>query len=126
WAGVASQRQARRLVETMTDPSMFWRPYGLPSLAANDPFYDPKGYWNGPVWVQWQYLAMRGLLNYGYEAEARELTDRVLANVVHQLEATHTFWEFYSPETHWGGHHQTYIWTGIIARMLIDLHRHGR
>lgn len=126
WAGVASEEQAARLVETMTDPTAFWRPYGIPSLSADDPFYDPQGYWNGPVWIQWQYLIMRGLLDYGYETEAQQLTDRVLSSVIHQLETTHTFWEFYSPDTHWGGHHQTYIWTGIVARMLIDLKRYGK
>jgi hypothetical protein len=123
WAGVASDEQAQKLVETMTDTTAFWRPYGLPSLAANDPFYDSQGYWNGPVWIQWQYLIMNGLLDYGYDDVARRLTDRVLSNVIRQLETTHTFWEFYSPDAHWGGHHQTYIWTGIVARMLIDLHR---
>lgn len=123
WAGIASANQADQLVSTLTDTTKFWRPYGVPSLAADDAFYDPQGYWNGPVWVQWQYLIMRGLLDYGRLEVARQLTDKVLANIVHQLKATHTFWEFYSPETHWGGYHQTYIWTGIIARMLIDLRR---
>lgn len=123
WAGVASEDQAQQLVEVMTDTSKFWRPHGVPSLAADDPFYDPQGYWNGPVWVEWQYLMVRGLLDYGYEAEAQELSDRVFDNVIQQLKTTNTFWEFYSPDEHWGGHHQTYIWTGIVARMIIDLRR---
>jgi len=123
WAGVASPQQAEQLVETMTDTSEFWRPYGVPSLSASDSFYEPKGYWNGPVWVPWQYLLMRGLLDYGYRETARRLSNRVLGNVVHELKTTHTFWEFYSPDHPWGGYHQTYIWTGIVARMMIDLRR---
>ena len=122
WAGTATDAQAERLVEEhLTDSTEFWRPYGVPSLSASDPYYDPQGYWNGPVWVEWQFLLVRGLQNYGYHAEANELADRVFDNVIHHLKTSHTFWEFYSPDTHWAGHHQTYIWTGLVARMVMDL-----
>jgi len=122
WAGTATDAQAERLVEEhLTDSTAFWRPYGVPSLSASDPYYDPQGYWNGPVWVEWQFLLVRGLQNYGYRAEARALSDRVFENVIHHLKTTHTFWEFYSPDTRWAGHHQTYIWTGLVARMVMDL-----
>jgi hypothetical protein len=122
WAGTATDAQAKRLVEEhLTDSTEFWRPYGVPSLSASDSYYDPQGYWNGPVWVEWQFLLVRGLQNYGYHAEADELADRVFENVIHHLKTSHTFWEFYSPDAHWAGHHQTYIWTGLVARMLMDL-----
>ncbi len=121
WAGTVTDSQAEKLVQTMTDPDKFWRPYGIPSLSADDPFYKPTGYWNGPVWVEWQYLVVNGLLKHGYEKEAQELSDRVFENVIHHLKDSHTFWEFYSPDEKWAGHHQTYIWTGIVARMLLEL-----
>jgi len=124
WAGTATDAQAKRLVEEhLTDPTEFWRAYGVPSLSAGDPYYDPQGYWNGPVWVEWQFLIVRGLQNYGYHAEANELADRVFDNVIHHLKTSHTFWEFYSPDSRWAGHHQTYIWTGLVARMVMDLRR---
>lgn len=126
WAGIATEEQAERLVrEHLTDAEGFWRPYGIPSLAADDPFYEPQGYWNGPVWVEINYLIFRGLLDYGYHDLARELAFRIFENVTHHLAEDHTFWEFYSPEALWAGYHHTYIWTGIVARMLIDLERKG-
>ena len=33
---------------------------------------------------------------------------------------THTLWEFYSPDKAWGGWHATYIWAGLVNRMLLD------
>lgn len=120
WAGVATDKQAGRLVqEHLLNPAEFWRPYGVPSLAANDPSYDPKGYWNGPVWVQWNDLIVRGLLDYGFTREARELTQRVASGMIETARTTHTLWEFYSPEEPWGGWHQTYIWAGMINDMLL-------
>lgn len=121
WAGVASKEQAQRLVKHLTNPNKFWRTFGVPSLAADDSYYDPKGYWNGPVWVEWNYLIMDGLLQYGYQNEARELVRRVAANMVAQLKKDHNLWEFYSPDEQWAGYHKTYIWAGIINRMLADV-----
>ena len=42
-------------------------------------------------------------------------------NVIHQLKVDHNFWEFYSADDYQTGWNKTYIWTGIVARMFIDL-----
>lgn len=120
WAGVASKEQAASLVKHLTDPGAFWRLNGIPSLSASDPYYNEKGYWNGPVWVEWNYLITRGLRDYGYDKEATEITRRVASVMAECLRRDHTFWEFYSPDEPWGGYHQAYIWAGIINRMLLD------
>ncbi len=121
WAGIASEEQAARLVEKLTDSATFWRPYGIPSLSAADSFYNAKGYWNGPVWVQWNYLIVRGLMNYGYKEEAKELVRRVSENMIENLKKNHNLWEFYSPDDIWAGYHKTYIWAGIINRMILEV-----
>lgn len=121
WAGIASNEQAEKLVRHLTDPKKFWRRYGVPSLSAADPYYNPKGYWNGPVWVVWNYLIMDGLIQYGYRKEAKELVMRVAENMIEQLKKDHNLWEFYSPDDQWAGYHKTYIWAGIINRMLHDV-----
>ncbi len=121
WAGIADSARAARLVRKLTDPAKFWRPFGVPSLAADDSYYNPKGYWNGPVWVEWMYLIERGLLNYGYKNEARELVRRVASTMILQLKQDHNLWEFYSPDEPWAGYHKTYIWAGMIARMMRDV-----
>ncbi len=123
WAGIADQAQAAKLMQHLTNPREFRRKFGIPSLSAADSYYQPMGYWNGPVWVQWQYLIFRGLLRYGYEHEARQLTENVFSNVIHQLKTSHYFWELYSPDAYRAGFHKTYIWTGIVARMLLDTHK---
>ncbi len=121
WAGVADSAQAARLVEHLLNENEFWRPYGVPTLSAGHDYYNPIGYWNGPVWVQWNYLIFRALLDYGYEEEAVELANRVLDNMAYHLKKDHVFWEFYSADDRQAGWNQTYIWAGIAARFLIDL-----
>jgi len=115
--------KTKRLVATMTNPAEFWRAYGVPTLSAQDKYYNPMGYWNGPVWVQWDYLLFRGLMDHGYRKEAEELALKVLDNMIWHLKQDHTFWEFYSPDDREAGWHQTYIWAGLAARFLIDLEK---
>jgi glycogen debranching enzyme len=121
WAGVADEIQAATLLEKLKDPTKFWRKYGVPSLSADDSYYNDKGYWNGPVWVEWNYLIVKALLDYGYIEEARELTRNVANGMIFQLKQNHNLWEFYSPDTTWAGYHKTYIWAGIINKMIVDV-----
>jgi len=121
WAGIVSKERAEKLVAKLTDPNKFWRKYGVPSLSADDPYYNPKGYWNGPVWVEWDFFIVDGLIQYGYDDLARELVERVAANMIAQLKKDHNLWEFYSPDDQWAGYHKTYIWAGIINRMMMDV-----
>jgi len=123
WAGVSDPARTKSLVNTLKNPDEFWRTYGVPTLSAKDDYYNPMGYWNGPVWVQWDYLLFRGLLDHGYKAEATELAVRVIRNMILQLKNDHAFWEFYSPDEPIAGWNKTYIWAGIAARFLIDLER---
>ncbi|MCX6307072.1 MAG: trehalase family glycosidase [Bacteroidetes bacterium] len=122
WSGGADAEKAKLLVAKMQDPAEFWRPFGVPSLTAADSYYCPIGYWNGPVWVQWEYLLYRGLRDYGYGEVAGTLANRVLDNMIFHLKSDHTFWEFYSADDHQAGWNKTYIWAGIAARFLIDEH----
>lgn len=121
WANVADNEKAEKLIQHLTNPNTFWRKYGIPTLSADDSYYNPNGYWNGPIWIQWQYLIFRGLLDYGYEDLAIELAFKVLYNIEYNLKTNHWFWEFYSPDDEQAGWNKTYIWTGIAARFLIDL-----
>ena len=127
WAGVASPERAKALVAKLTDPKKFWRRFGVPTLAADDPGYEPEVrrccQWNGAVWLEWNYLVFSGLRRYGYQEIARELGDRMVEAAATQLERNHRFWESYSPDEVKLASPQSYIWDSILARVLIDLYR---
>jgi len=126
WANLCSREQASSLIQTLYNPEEFWRPYGIPTLSARDDYYNPMGYWNGPVWVQWQYLIFRGLRDYGYQKLADALAEKVIDQMIWHLKNDHTFWEFYSPDDRHAGWNRTYIWAGIVARMMIDMEKEKR
>lgn len=123
WAEAAPKERADRLIKTLTDPAKFWRRYGVPTLAADDPWYNPNvDYcckWNGPVWLLWDYMVYDGLKIYGYDALARELAIRMTNAVIVQLGKNHNFWESYSPDNEVLNCPQNYIWDAIMAKVLI-------
>ena len=51
----------RRLVGHLTDGRQFWSRYPVPSVAMDDPKYDPLKMWRGPTWVNINYLLIEGL-----------------------------------------------------------------
>lgn len=126
WAEACSPERAAKLVEVLTDTSKFWRPNGVPTLAADDVWYSPNvDYcckWNGPVWLLWNYMIFQGLRNYGYEDLAQELGQKLIRTVEFQLSLNHNFWESYSPDNKVLNSPSNYIWDTILARLMIDLY----
>ncbi len=125
WAGVASEDQASLLIDKLTDPEKFWRKYGVPTLAADDPWFSPYvDYcckWNGPVWLLWDYMVFHGLVNYGYNDLAIELGNKMILAVTTQLSANHNYWESFSPDNNILDCPTNYIWDSIMAKLLIEM-----
>jgi len=130
WAGVAPPDRAQALVHHLTNPAEFWRRFGVPTLAADDPGYEPRitrcCQWNGAVWLEWNYLVFDGLRHYGYRREARELGERMIEAAALQLRRNHRFWESYSPDEETLASPMNYIWDSILARVIVDLEEDAR
>ncbi len=126
WAGIVPDARRPRLMAHLLSPAEFWRANGIPGLAATDRSYDPHAStccrWNGPVWVQWQFLMARALVAAGDRAHAQELTRNVLAAVSAQLRAVHQFRELYSPDDAAENNQSmpNYIWSSMVALMMLE------
>lgn len=86
---------ATRLVAHLTNEREFWPRYPVPSVALDDPKYDPRAMWRGPTWVNVNYLLIEGLQLSGYPDLARELRRRTLDLISGQDD----IYEYYHPET---------------------------
>lgn len=58
------------------------------------------------VRVEWDFLIMEGLLDYGYDNEAKELVNKIAKGMIIQLKQYYNLWEFYSPDDEWAGYHK--------------------
>ena len=95
WTGSLPQEITTPLLDHLKNPDEFWGPYGLPTVARNDPNYDPETMWRGPVWANVNYFFIDALQKIGKNEIAAELRRRTL-----DLVAAHEdIYEFYNPET---------------------------
>ena len=72
--GIPRPQQAERMVRHLMSPHEFWTDYPVPSISRDTPDFMPSGYWSGRAWPPYNYIILRGLLNYGYF----ELADRLI------------------------------------------------
>ena len=107
---------AARLVEHLTDPAEFWTKYPIPSVAVNDPLYNPMQMWRGPTWINVNYMMVEGLERSGYPVVARELRRRTLDLVMQHSD----IYEFYHPQSSEPGTNAATMF-GWSAALFIDL-----
>ena len=123
-AGISSKEQNKRLVAAIKDENLFWRRLPLPSLAANQPYYDKCGcYWRGGVWAPTTYMTVKGLQKNAYEELASVIARKNMTTMYKVYESTGTIWELYSPEMYMPATDATGIymvkpdfvgWSGLI------------
>lgn len=95
WTGRMSPEINERLIAHMHDPRSFWRAHPLPTVAANDPKYDPHQMWRGPVWININYIFVEALARVGQREAARDLAERTMRLVM----SHNDIYEYYHPET---------------------------
>lgn len=98
WAKAASPENAAILVSrTLTDPTGYWRPYGIPSCARAPRSPDDGACQN--VHLLWNTLHADGLLAYGFRQEAAELVTRMMRAIVANLKRENNFRRYYNADS---------------------------
>ncbi len=94
WSGIVSPERAARVVQRLLadDLSSGW---GIRTLSAREPTFNPMSYHNGSVWPHDNALIACGLRRYGYE-------DAVVTVASQVLEAGVRFPGFRMPELYCG------------------------
>lgn len=98
-AKICPAEQLGSYLSHLRDEKKFNRPFPVPSLAADDPDYDPGGsYWLGSSWPCTTYMILKGLDVYGERELAKELAVKYLESLNQVFKKTGTIWENNSPE----------------------------
>ena len=109
WTKTAKQAQVDKMLPMLLDEKKFSTYIPFPTIAADNPKYNPKGYWRGPIWLDQTYMAIRGLRNYGY----KDLSDKYILQVfdrlqglkqgapIHENYGTHTGERLKAPNFSW-------------------------
>ena len=72
WSGIVPADRADRVVKRLMAPDM-WSGWGIRTLSAQNPAYNPYSYQNGSVWPHDNGIIALGFRRYGYAAEASQI-----------------------------------------------------
>lgn len=95
WTGMLSEQMEQRLIAHLKNPREFWGEYVIPTVARNDPAYDPDTMWRGPVWANINYIFIEALQRAGEERLAKELREKTLNMIMNRQ----GIFEYYNAET---------------------------
>jgi len=118
FAGLASREQAQRLVEEhLLNPSEFARGgeinHWVTTTAKNEPAWEARRYWRGPVWVILNWFIIEGLRRYGYD----DLAETIRQDTLGLIEGA-GFREYYDPRNGSGCGSTEFSWSAALTLEL--------
>jgi hypothetical protein len=116
YAGTVSQERADQLVAHLTNKKEFGAPFPVPSTPLNSEWYHETGYWQGPTWINTNWLIADGLKRYGYD----DLSETIRQSSLHLVENA-GFYEYFSAKTGEPAGIPNFSWT---AALIIDMLSH--
>jgi neutral trehalase len=119
-AGVPTPEQARRMMETLTDPAWFWGDFVLPTISRNDPLFPEQQYWRGTIWPPMNYLVYQGFKRYAFDDTAGELARRSVALFLRSWEDYQLCRENYDSRTGEGGGQRYQSWGPLFALIGVE------
>ena len=103
--------------------------FGVRSLSKSDDFFHRNDdYWTGPIWININYLILRGLRIYYFQNERAKmlytnLRFKLIGNVCDDWQKTGFFWENYNEDTGGGTEaraHPFNGWTSLITLIISE------
>lgn len=113
YSGAISKERASTIVALLENEHRFGTDFPVPSAPLDSAYFSPTRYWQGPSWVNTNWLIIDGLKRYGFNDHAEALRDSTL-DMVKQS----GFYEYFNPLTGEGLGVDNFSWT---AALYIDL-----
>lgn len=115
YAGTISKDRADALVRILDNNHVFWLKHPVPSVPRNVRSFDQNRYWQGPTWINTNWMLIDGLRRMGYDKQADALKGRTL-----ELIREHGVWEYYNPLTGQGLGSAEFSWTAALTLDLLN------
>jgi glycogen debranching enzyme len=84
WSGIVPPERAKKVVQRLMAPDM-WTGWGIRTLSANHPAYNPYNYQTGSVWPHDNAIIAMGFKLNGFKAEAARIAHDISLAASHFL-----------------------------------------
>lgn len=113
YSGAISKERARQLLKSLKDDLKYGTKYPVPSVPISSPSYHHLRYWQGPTWINTNWLIIDGLRQYGFFKDAERI--RQISLELFQLHGSR---EYFSAIDGRPSGAKDFSWT---AALIIDL-----
>lgn len=110
YAGTISKEKADQLVRLLENQHVFGTAYPVPSVPLNSPWFNEHAYWQGPTWVNTNWLIIDGLERMGFLDHAAALKE----SSVEMVEASGCY-EYFSPTDASPAGAANFSWTAALT-----------
>lgn len=114
YAGTISKERAEKLVSLLHSRKLFGADFPVPSVPFSSTYFKPHSYWQGPTWLNTNWLIADGLDRYGYKKEARIIRAKSL-----QMVSKHGSYEYFSPNDGSPAGAKNFSWTAALAMDML-------
>jgi glycogen debranching enzyme len=128
FARICSVENAEALVTHLISPDEFWRPFPVASVSADEPSFS-NDMWRGPVWINYNYMIIEALNQYGYNDMASDLKQKTINEIARWYGEDGIIYEYYDSEgisspsmLNRKGHKPTPDDTWPLGRCIRDYH----
>ena len=126
FAGTCGEEQAKRLWDNLENPERLWSDCGLSTVDQSAPYFRRDGYWNGAVWVPYQWMFFKAALDAGRTEFAFRLADTLLKLWQGECAASYHCFEHFMIESRRGaGWHQFSGLSSPIVQFYASYYRPG-
>lgn len=113
YAGTITQDRAKQLVRLLENQHVFGANLPVPSVPLNSNWFKAHTYWQGPSWVNTNWLLIDGLERMGFHDHAEALSETTI-----EMVSQAGCYEYFSPLDGSPAGAQNFSWT---AALTIDL-----
>ncbi len=113
YAGSITKRRAKQLVDLLKNDNQFGQMYPAPSVPLYSESFRQMRYWQGPTWINMNWMIIDGLERYEYRKEANELRRNSLDMITQS-----GMREYFDPLSGKGLGAESFSWT---AALILDL-----
>lgn len=120
WVGIATKPQFDAVCHWLRDAKKFSTYIPFPTIAADNPKYDPNGYWRGPIWLDETYYAIEALRHYLPKPDEADKYTRQVFDRLQGLTGLGAIYENYDTKTGAPLQSANFSWSAAHLLMLYN------
>jgi hypothetical protein len=115
YAGCISRERAAQLVKMLENTHLFGPAYPVPSVPVSSTWFNPVMYWQGPTWINTNWLIIDGLRRAGFDDHADVLAESTL-----ELLERNGCYEYFNPLTGEPAGAENFSWSAALGIDLLQ------